>query len=58
MNENGTVNGLAHVQEGMFCGRGVRGWAASGNAALFAFVDRLATMAFPLAVRRPKNIVL
>lgn len=34
------------------------GWAASGNAGLFAFVDRLATMAFPLAVRRPKNIVL
>jgi len=34
------------------------GWAASGNAALLVFVDRLATMAFPLAVRRPKNVVL
>ena len=32
--------------------------AASGKAGLFAFVDRLATMTFPLAVRRPKNVVL
>lgn len=31
---------------------------ASGMAGLFAFVDRLATMTFPLAVRRPKNVIL
>lgn len=34
------------------------GWAVSGNARSFALVDRLATMTFPLAVRRPKDVVL
>jgi len=35
-----------------------KGWPAAGKTGLFAFVGRLATMTFALAVRRPKNIVL
>lgn len=39
-------------------GRESRAGAFKHNAGLFAFGDRLATMTFPLAVRRPKNVVL